>query len=162
MKISLWEGGRLSEPEKGSWINGCLQLVVHFTAEAGAPGGSVLEASNSGSGHDLTVRGFRPRVGLCADGSEPGGCLGFCVSLSLCPSPARASALALSENEININDNNRNQPTAQADCVPDRGQDRGARHPLHTAVCPPRARRVRGGITRREPPERRKNTWLRL
>ena len=24
-----------------------------------------------GSGHDLTVRGFKPRVGLCADSMEP-------------------------------------------------------------------------------------------
>ena len=37
------------------------------------------------SGHDLTVRGFEPRVGLCADSSEPGACFGFCVSLSAPP-----------------------------------------------------------------------------
>ena len=36
------------------------------------------------SGQDLTVHGFDPRVGLCADGSEPGDCFGFCVSLSRC------------------------------------------------------------------------------
>ena len=36
-----------------------------------------------GSGHDLTVCEFEPHVGLCADGSEPGSCFGFCVSLSL-------------------------------------------------------------------------------
>ena len=29
-------------------------------------------ASNSGSGHDLTVHGFKPRVRLRADSSEPG------------------------------------------------------------------------------------------
>ena len=29
-------------------------------------------ASDSGSGHDLAVREVEPRVGLCADGSEPG------------------------------------------------------------------------------------------
>ena len=45
------------------------------------------------SGRDLTVRGFEPRVGLCADSSEPGACFRFCVSLSLCPSPARALSL---------------------------------------------------------------------
>ena len=28
---------------------------------------------------------FEPRVGLCADSSEPGA-FGFCVSFSLCPS----------------------------------------------------------------------------
>ena len=48
-------------------------------------GGSVGEASNFGSGHDLSVGGFEPRVGLCADSSEPGACFGFCVSLSLSP-----------------------------------------------------------------------------
>ena len=46
-------------------------------------GGSVSWASNFSSGHDLMVRGFEPHVGLCADSSEPGACLGFCVSLSL-------------------------------------------------------------------------------
>ena len=46
-------------------------------------GGSVGWASNFGSGHDLAVREFEPRVGLCADSSEPGACFRFCVSLSL-------------------------------------------------------------------------------
>ena len=55
--------------------------------------GSVGWASNFGSGHDLMVREFDPRIGLCADGSEPGACLRFCVSLSLCPSPAHALSL---------------------------------------------------------------------
>ena len=36
-------------------------------------------------GHDLTVREFEPCVRLWADGSEPGACFRFCVSLSLCP-----------------------------------------------------------------------------
>ena len=35
--------------------------------------------SDFGSGHDLTVRGFEPHVGLCADSSEPGACFGFCA-----------------------------------------------------------------------------------
>ena len=39
--------------------------------------------SDFGSGHDLTVCEFEPRVGLCAHSSEPGACFGFCVSLSL-------------------------------------------------------------------------------
>ena len=29
------------------------------------------------------VRGFEPRVGLCADSSEPGAHSGFCLPLSL-------------------------------------------------------------------------------
>ena len=42
------------------------------------------------------VRGFKSRVGLCADSSEPGACFRFCVSPSLCPSPAHALSLCLS------------------------------------------------------------------
>ena len=50
-------------------------------------GGSVGSAFDFSSDHDRPVREFKPHVGLCADSSEPGPCLGFCVSLSLCPSP---------------------------------------------------------------------------
>ena len=45
--------------------------------------GSVGEAADFGSGHDLVVREFEPCVGLCADSSEPGACFGFSLSLSL-------------------------------------------------------------------------------
>ena len=38
----------------------------------GRLGDSVGEASDFGSGHDPTVREFEARVGLGADGSEPG------------------------------------------------------------------------------------------
>ena len=41
-------------------------------------------ALDLGSGCDLGVREFEPRVGLCADGSEP---VWDSVSPSLCPSP---------------------------------------------------------------------------
>ena len=58
-------------------------------------GGSVDQASDFGSGHDLTACGFEPHIGLCADSSEPGACFGSCVSLSLCASPARALCLSL-------------------------------------------------------------------
>ena len=51
-------------------------------------------------GHDLVVREFEPHVGLWADGSEPGACFQFCVSLSLCPSPVHA--LSLSVPKINF------------------------------------------------------------
>ena len=57
-------------------------------------GGSVGWASDFRSGHDLAVDEFEPRVGLCADGSEPGACLRFCVSLSL-PLP-RSCSVSLS------------------------------------------------------------------
>ena len=36
-----------------------------------------------GSGHDLTVHGFEPRVGLCADSAEQSLLGILCVSLSL-------------------------------------------------------------------------------
>ena len=63
----------------------------------GRLGGSVGGASGFGSGHHLAVRGFEPRVGLRADSSEPGACLGFCVSPSLCPSPAHSVSPSLSK-----------------------------------------------------------------
>ena len=49
----------------------------------GRLGGSVGEATNFGSGHDLPVCGFQLRIGLCADSSEPGACFRFCLPLSL-------------------------------------------------------------------------------
>ena len=45
--------------------------------------GSVSTASNFGSGHDLIVHEFEPRVRLCVDRSEPGAGFGFSISLSL-------------------------------------------------------------------------------
>ena len=48
------------------------------------------------SGHDLAVCEFKSHTGLCADSSEPGACLRFCVSPSLRPSPAHALCLSLS------------------------------------------------------------------
>ena len=60
-------------------------------------GGSVGWASDFGSGPDLAVHEFEPRVGLCADRSEPGACFRFGVSLSLCPSPAHALSLSISK-----------------------------------------------------------------
>ena len=45
--------------------------------------------------HDLAVCEFEPRVGLCADSSEPRACFRFCVPLSLCPSPTHALSLCL-------------------------------------------------------------------
>ena len=64
-----------------------------------ALGWSVGEASDFSSGRHLTVRDFNPCIRLCADGSEPGTCFGFRVSLSLCPSPI---TLCLSLSKINI------------------------------------------------------------
>ena len=70
--------------------------------QGGRLGGSVGWVSDFGSGHDLTVREFENRVGLWADGSEPGACFRFCVSLSLCPSPVHALSLSVPKIKKNI------------------------------------------------------------
>ena len=54
----------------------------------GAPGWLMSDFS---SGHDLMVGKFEPRIGLCADSSEPGTCFRFCVSLSLSGPPPSLS-----------------------------------------------------------------------
>ena len=59
----------------------------------------ITSASDFGSGRDLAVREFEPRVGLCAGSSEPGACFGFCVSLSL-PLP-HSCLCSLSLSKIN-------------------------------------------------------------
>ena len=63
----------------------------------GRLGGSVRETSDFSSGHDLAVRGFEPRVGLCADISEPGACFRFCPCLSLTILCSRFVSLSLSQ-----------------------------------------------------------------
>ena len=62
--------------------------------------------SDFSSGHDVTVHGFKPRIGLCADSSELGACLGFWVSLPL-PLPW-LYALSVCVPNINIKNNNAN------------------------------------------------------
>ena len=60
----------------------------------GRMGGSEGWASDFSSGHDLAACGFEPRVGLSANGLEPGACFGFCVCVSLSLFlPARALSL---------------------------------------------------------------------
>ena len=44
-----------------------------------------------GSGHDLAVGEFEPRVGFCTERAEPAWDF-----LSLCPSPARALSVSVS------------------------------------------------------------------
>ena len=61
----------------------------------GAPGWRSRLSVRLQPGHDLAVREFEPRVGLWADGLEPGACFQFCVSLSLCPSPVHALSLSV-------------------------------------------------------------------
>ena len=59
-------------------------------------GGSVGQTSDFSSGHNLVIHDFEPRIGLCADSSEPRACFRFCVSLSLYPLPARILSLSFS------------------------------------------------------------------
>ena len=63
----------------------------------GAPGWRSRLSVRLQPGHDLAVCEFEPRVRLWADGSEPGACFRFCVSLSLCPSPIHALSLSVSK-----------------------------------------------------------------
>ena len=61
----------------------------------GAPGWRSRLSVRLQPGHDLAVREFEPHIRLWADGSEPGACFRFCVSLSLCPSPVHALSLSV-------------------------------------------------------------------
>ena len=45
-----------------------------------------VKLPNLGSGHDLAVPEFKPRIGLCAASSEPGACFELWLALSV-PSP---------------------------------------------------------------------------
>ena len=75
---------------------------IKKNSKLGHLGGSVGWASDFSSGHDFTFHEFEPRVGLCADSSEPGACFGFCVSLSLsAPSPLML-CLSVSQEWINV------------------------------------------------------------
>ena len=68
MEETRWGFGLKTEPEP----------VVE--KRGGAPGGArsiERPALDFSSDHDLTAREFEPRVGLCADSSEPGACFGF-------------------------------------------------------------------------------------
>ena len=64
-------------------------------AKMGVPGWHSRLSVRLQPGHNLVVREFEPRVRLWADGSEPGACFRFCVSLSLCPSPVHALSLSV-------------------------------------------------------------------
>ena len=69
--------------------------LMDIKLHPGAPGWRSRLSVRLQPGHDLAVRQFEPRVGLWADGSEPGACVRFCVSLSLCPSPVHALSLSV-------------------------------------------------------------------
>ena len=74
--------------------NGKIVFLI-LKAKSGAPGWRSRLSVRLQLGHDLAVCEFKPRVRLWADGSEPGACFRFCVSLSLCPSPIHALSLSV-------------------------------------------------------------------
>ena len=75
------------------------QAYSKMCVDTGSLGGSVGWVTDFGSGHDLTVCEFEPRVGLCADCSEPGACFGFCFFLSLSAPLLLVHTLSRSQNK---------------------------------------------------------------
>ena len=74
----------------------CFKIYTKFLSNPSAQGELLLNTQSQGclggsagweydfsSGHDLMVYGFKLRIRLCADSSEPGACFRFCASLSL-------------------------------------------------------------------------------
>ena len=70
----------------------CKENYLKSKEKVGAPGW-LSQMSDFGSGHDLTVHGFKPRFGLCADSSEPGAASDS-VSPSLSAPPSLVLALS--------------------------------------------------------------------
>ena len=73
----------------------------HLDNEEGLGGAWVAQSVKSlaldfGSGRDLTVRGFEPCVGLCADRAEPAW---DSLSPSLSAPPALTLSVSLSQNK---------------------------------------------------------------
>ena len=69
--------------------------------DQGAPGWRRRLSVQLQPGHDLEVREFEPRVRLQANGSGPGDCFRFCVSLSLCPSSVHGLSLSVPKTNQN-------------------------------------------------------------
>ena len=92
---SSGEGGCSGLHKQRDVVCGRMSLFLLKTASLGAPGWCSGLSVRLQPGHDLAVREFEPRFGLWADGSEPGACFRFCVSLSLCPSPVHALSLSV-------------------------------------------------------------------
>ena len=72
------------------------KTFINKPESIGAPGWHSRLSVRLQPGHDLTVRELEPRVRLWADGSEPGACFRFCVSLSLSAPPPFMLCLSLS------------------------------------------------------------------
>ena len=83
---TLFEHMYPTAPEASGFLSGCVGLFFSSSFKNyvfGAPGWRSRLSVRLQPGHDLAVREFEPSVGLWADGSEPGACFRFCVSLSL-------------------------------------------------------------------------------
>ena len=112
---SLCGSGHIVKLKKGPrrrlmpWTNGmngspCLLWKVmrlRNIPSLGAPGWLSQLSVRLHSGHDLAIREFEPRVGLWADGSEPGACFRFCLPLSL-PLPHSCSVSVSKIKKINV------------------------------------------------------------
>ena len=89
----------MDEVTEGHWRLGlevrCIGFEKLFLGVPGWP--SRLSIRLRLKSCDLRVCGFKPRIGLCADSSEPGARFGLCISLSLCPSPAGVLSHSLSQ-----------------------------------------------------------------
>ena len=86
----------------GSWINCKLNVVSPLKAASirGALiwGAQSVKCLTFGSGHDLMVREFEPRVGVCADSEKPAWDSLF-LSLSFSLAPAHAVSVSLKINK---------------------------------------------------------------
>ena len=83
---------------------------------AGGEGRSVGQVSDFGSGHDLKVCEFEPRVGLSAVSAKP-ALDPLSPSLSLCPSPAHALSLSLPlKNKIKQNEDSNTFRGGRSQC----------------------------------------------
>ena len=87
IKFITWleNGIKDSRESLATEIKGLRNSQEELKNAIGAPGWRSRLGVRLQPGHDLAVREFEPRVGLWADGSEPGACFRFCVSLSLPP-----------------------------------------------------------------------------
>ena len=100
MTKTVVEGNYLKHPaskemvkvyrKQGEWGSTEKVMKIRNIQRLGRLGGSDGWASDFSSGHDLTVREFRPCVELCADSSEPGA-----ASDSVSPSLSAPSLLML-------------------------------------------------------------------
>ena len=91
--FACYLGAPASPQQLAVALEGGLSPFLTFLMPLGRPGGSVREASDSSSGHGLTVCGFQPR--RRARSLEPAPDSGS-PSLSLCPSPAHTACLSFS------------------------------------------------------------------